>query len=110
MPELFEKSMNLGLGLLVYSREKIESFVEDMVARGQVARQDARQFAADLVKSGQQQREELNGIIRREVSSTLDRVGIARKEEALSREDIAQIVREVLAEREKAEQQSPDGE
>ena len=41
----FEKSINLGLGLLLYSREKVEEFVEELVSKGEVSKNDARQFA-----------------------------------------------------------------
>jgi polyhydroxyalkanoate synthesis regulator phasin len=41
MVNLFEKSINLGLGLFSLSREKIEKTVEELVNKGEVARKDA---------------------------------------------------------------------
>ncbi len=75
--ELLQKSVYFGLGLAAYSRDKIESLVEDMVRRGEVAQKDARQLAADLVKKGEEQREELRHLIRSEIAAALKEAGLA---------------------------------
>jgi len=75
--EFMEKSLNFGLGLAVYSREKIEEMVEDMVRRGEVAQKDARQFAGDLVKKGEEQRNEMRRMIREEVAAALKEACVA---------------------------------
>lgn len=85
--EFLEKSMNFGLGLAAYSREKIEDMVEDMVKRGEVAQKDARQLAADMVKKGEEQREDLKKMVRDEVSTVLDKMDLARKSDI--REQVA---------------------
>jgi len=56
MSNAFEKSINLGLGLLLYSREKVEEFVEELVGKGEVSKKDARQFASELVQRGEEQK------------------------------------------------------
>ena len=38
MSNAFEKTINLGLGFLLYSREKVEEVVEELVGRGEVAK------------------------------------------------------------------------
>ena len=98
MKELLEKSIQFGVGLFAFSKEKVEEFVDDMVGRGEIASKDARQFANDLVKKGEEQKKAVEGLIRNEVSKALDSLSIARKEDMVSRDDIKDIVREVLAE------------
>ena len=71
MSNLFEKSINMGFGLFAYSREKIESMVEELVNKGEIARKDAQKFASDLIKKGEEQREELLNVFKSE--------GISRK-------------------------------
>jgi polyhydroxyalkanoate synthesis regulator phasin len=94
MSNAFEKSTNLGLGLLLYSREKVEKFVEELVDKGDVAKKDARQFAAELVQRGEEQQEELKKLIRGEVAKALDFANVAKKEDVATKDEIAEIVRE----------------
>lgn len=98
MSNSFEKSVNLGLGLLLYSREKVEEFVEELVGKGEVAKKDARQFAAELTQRGEEQREELKNLIQGEVTKALDHVNLAKKEDLVTKEDITEIVREQVRE------------
>lgn len=94
MSNSFEKSVNLGLGLLLYSREKVEEFVEELVGKGEVAKKDARQFAAELTQKGEEQREQLKKLISVEVTKALGHVNVAKKEDLVTKEEITEIVRE----------------
>jgi polyhydroxyalkanoate synthesis regulator phasin len=96
MLNLLERSMNLGLGLFAYSREKIEAVVDELVNKGEVSRKDAQKLVSELVIKGKEQREELKKLIKDEVKESLDYVNIARKEDLLTKDDIKNIVREQL--------------
>ena len=90
----FENVLNLGLGLILYSSEKIEDMVEELVSKGEVAKKDARQFAAELTKRGEEQREELKKLISEEVTKALGHVNVVKKEDLVTKEEITEIVRE----------------
>lgn len=92
LKEFLEKSMNFGLGLAAYSREKIEELVEDMVKRGEVAQKDARSLAADLVKKGEEQRDDLKKMVADEVTAVLDKMDLARKSDI--REQVAAALKD----------------
>jgi len=98
MADLFDRAFNLGLGLYIYSREKIEAFVEDMVEKGEVAKKDARQLASDLVKKGEEQRAQVSSLIRQEVDRAISYANLARKSDIVSREEIRAIVEEAFRE------------
>ncbi len=87
-----KKTLDFGLGLALFSKEKIEAMVEDMVNRGEVARKDARKLADDLVEKGVEGREEIRRLISDEVHKTLSHLGLTN--EAARREEIARIVHE----------------
>jgi polyhydroxyalkanoate synthesis regulator phasin len=73
MSNAFEKSINLGLGLLLYSREKVEEFVEELVGKGGGYRKKTPvNFASELVQRGEEQREELKKLIQTKVAKALD--------------------------------------
>ncbi|MFA5383236.1 MAG: hypothetical protein WC364_00960 [Eubacteriales bacterium] len=94
MSNAFEKSINIGLGLLLYSREKVEELVEELVGKGEVAKKDARQFAGELMQRGEEQREELKKLIQNEVIKALDHVDVAQKGDLVTKDEIREIVRE----------------
>lgn len=94
MTDLFEKSINLGLGLFMYSREKVEDFVDELVNKGDIAKKDARQFAGELIQKAEEQREELKKLIKDEVGKALDYTNVAKKEDIVSKDEIRDIVRE----------------
>ena len=96
MTNAFEKSVNLGLGLLLYSREKVEEFVEELVSKGEVSKKDAQQFAGDIVRRGEEQREELKKLIQGEVEKALRQTNLAQKEDTVSQEELRRIVREEI--------------
>ena len=96
MLNAFEKSINLGLGLLLYSREKVEEFVEELVSKGEVSKKDARQFAGELVRRGEEQRDELKKLIQSEVTEALKLTNLAQREDIVSKDELRNIVREEI--------------
>ena len=102
MANIIEDSINFGMGLFAYSREKIEELVEKMVAKGEVQRKDAESFAADLIKKGEMQREELSRMVKDEVRRTLQDIGLTQ-DARLTKDDIRAVIREELAAKKDAE-------
>lgn len=98
MTDLFEKSINLGLGLFMYSRERVEDFVDELVNKGDIAKKDARQFAGELIQKGEEQREELKKLIKDEVEKALNYANVAKKEDLVSKDEIRDVVREQIKE------------
>lgn len=96
MTDLFEKSINLGLGLFLYSREKVEELVDGLVSKGEVAQKDARRVAAELIQKGREQREEVEKLVRDEVAKALDHGDVARKADVVTRDEIREIVGEEI--------------
>jgi len=94
MSNAFDKTINLGLGLLQYSRKKVDEVVKELVDKGEVAQKDARQFASGLMQRGEEQRGELKKLIQSEVTKALDHVNVARKEDLVTKDEIREIVRE----------------
>ena len=73
--DFFEKSLNFGLGLAGYSKEKIEKLVDEMVQRGELKRQEAQEFTEELIKKGAVQQELAREWIKEEVAKVLKDFG-----------------------------------
>lgn len=80
----------------MYSWEKVEELVEELVNNGEIAKKDARQFAGELVQRGEEQREELKKLIQGEVIIALDHVNVAKKDDLVTKNEIRDIVREQI--------------
>jgi polyhydroxyalkanoate synthesis regulator phasin len=103
--DFIEKTMNFGLGIAAWSREKIEALVEEMVQKGEIAGKDARKFAADLIKKGEDQRIELRKLVQDEITAVLDKMDLVRKQDV--REQIAAALRDAGLVSESADTDSP---
>lgn len=96
MLDIFEKSINMGIGLFSYSKEKVEEIVDELVKKGDISQYDAKGMVNDLVKRGENQREQMRNIIRDEVIKALDSVNIARKEDLISKGELRNIIKEEI--------------
>lgn len=91
--KLLSDSIDLALGLLAMSREKIEGVVENLVQRGEVSKRDAQTLVSDLVTRGEQQRESVKALVEQEVLKSVSGLGLARKDDVPTKEQIESIVR-----------------
>ncbi len=101
MDDLFDRTVNFGLGLFDYTREQVEKAVEDMVKRGEVHRKDAQGLVGQIVKRGDEQRKAVEKLVRDEVDKALgktaDALHVARKEDVIGAAELRRIVREEIA-------------
>ena len=61
MKETLEKILDLGIGTIAYSKDKITDFVNDLVDRGEIQKEEAAAVVAELVDRGKQENEKRNG-------------------------------------------------
>lgn len=88
MKEQIDKAINFGVGIFAYSKEKIESLVEDMVERGEVKKEEASKVVDDLVQKGQDQRNKMNNYIDEQLAE--------KTANFATKDDVRQIIREEL--------------
>jgi polyhydroxyalkanoate synthesis regulator phasin len=96
MAGVFDKSINIGFGLISYSREKIEEVVDELVNKGEVSRKDAKDMVNDLLKRGEVQRDEFKKMIGDVIQEILEQKDVAHKADLLSVDDIKKVMREEL--------------
>ncbi len=48
MEDFLKKTLNFGLGLFDYTKEKVENLVEEMVKRGELSKQESSQAVEEL--------------------------------------------------------------
>ena len=81
MKDIIEKSINLGLGIAATTKEKVENLVDEMIAKGQLQKQEksaaVKEILNKLEKSEAQFKEKTKAV----VTETVNNFGFATKKE-----------------------------
>lgn len=78
---MLRKAMLLGLGVLTMTKEALEKAVDELVKKGEVSQDEAKEALQELWDKGQQGREHLTKLIREQVDSALRTfTGVSREE------------------------------
>jgi len=95
--ELFERSIELGLGAAMLTAESAQRLVGDMVKHGEVTREESMSLMDRLVVLGREQREQLRDTIEKTTERVMERMNLARQDEvAALRQRIDDLERIVM--------------
>jgi polyhydroxyalkanoate synthesis regulator phasin len=78
MEELWRKAKLFGLGVLDFTREKVEDLVEDMVKRGELSEQETPQAVAEIMKKAASEQEAFMDKLKTVVEKVISSAGLAR--------------------------------
>jgi polyhydroxyalkanoate synthesis regulator phasin len=81
MNEMMKKALSLGVGVTLASKERMESFVEEMVKKGELAPNDSKEWISSLMEKGEKERQEWMGIIREQLQKLLLELNVAAKQD-----------------------------
>lgn len=81
MNELIKNAFSLGLGITVATKDKLESFVNDLVAKGEVAPDESKELVARLIKRGEEQQDDLKRIVRAQLLKMLGELHVATEDD-----------------------------
>jgi len=98
MRTMFERSVLAGIGFLSMTHEKAQKIVDELIQRGEVQKDEAKDWVERLVQRGDEERQSLRKLIHDEVKSSLDELGLATKQDL---QDLASKI-ETLDKQEKA--------
>lgn len=77
MFDFFERGFLATVGALSLSREKIQETVDQLVARGELNTDEAKQLVEKMIKRGQEERETIRGLVRQEVQKVIGELDLA---------------------------------
>lgn len=81
MRTLFEQSILAGIGLLSMTHEKAQKIVDELIQRGEVHKDEAKNWVESLVQRGDEERKSLRKLIHDEVKNTLAELGLVTKQD-----------------------------
>jgi len=76
MKDFVKKSMLFGVGLAMATKEKIETVVDDMIARGEMSEKEGRETVHALVEKSDEVKKELVEKVEKMVQDTLRRLNV----------------------------------
>ncbi|MCK4518602.1 MAG: polyhydroxyalkanoate synthesis regulator [Candidatus Omnitrophica bacterium] len=81
MRDFLEKAMNLGLGALVVTREKVEAVVDELVKKGEVGQEEGDKLVKELVDKGKEGKEEIEAQIEKMIKAIFEKLDLPTRKE-----------------------------
>lgn len=81
MSDLLKKAISLGWGLTIVSKEKVESIVDELVRRGELAPSESKQFVERLIDKGAEEQERFKELVNEQVRAVMQGMGLATVKE-----------------------------
>ena len=81
MKDIIEKSINLGLGIAATTKEKVNSLVDELIAKGQLEKQEKSKTVNEILVKLEKSETEFKEKSRAVVNDTLNNIGFATKKD-----------------------------
>ncbi|RLJ05400.1 MAG: polyhydroxyalkanoate synthesis regulator [Candidatus Aenigmatarchaeota archaeon] len=81
MKDFLKKAVNLGLGGLLVTKEKVEAIVSELVKEGEVRQEEAKKLVEELLKKGDEGKKEIGGQIEKLVRNIVAKLDLPSRKE-----------------------------
>ncbi|WP_075980006.1 phasin family protein [Bacillus massilinigeriensis] len=81
MKNIFDQMISLGLGAAVASKEQIEKFVNDLVAKGELSKTESKEMVDRFIEKGEAAKKDLDEIVKTKVQQALKELNLVTIEE-----------------------------
>jgi len=81
MKDIIEKTINLGLGIAATTKEKVESRVDELIKKGQLAKENRSKAVNELLDTVEKKEKEFEEKVSATVNETINNFGFATRKE-----------------------------
>jgi polyhydroxyalkanoate synthesis regulator phasin len=78
MEDIWRKAKHFGLGVLDFTKEKVESLVSEMVKRGELSEPETPQAVAEIMEKAQAEQEAFKETLKNMIEKSISAMGLAR--------------------------------
>ena len=78
MEDIWRKAKHFGLGVVDFTREKVEALVNDMVKRGELSEDETSQAVAEIMAKAKSEQDALLEKLKPMVDKAISQAGLAR--------------------------------
>jgi len=103
--DLFEKTVDLGLGAALLIKEAAANLVDDLVKRGSMSKDEGQKMLSQMLEKGKEQKTKMEGLVHQTVDKMLGQADLARQS---SIEALERRVTELERELKRAQQAMPE--
>ncbi len=79
--DMFDRFINMGIGMFSLTRERAQSYIDEMVERGEIKREDAKDSVDQIIRKGEEQRAELSQAMQDEFDKWRSKFGVVTRTE-----------------------------
>lgn len=79
--DTIRKALLLGIGTIALTKEKLEHFVDQAVARGEMSREEGKSFVQEALQKADEQKQWLSNKVKDETHKRLNEAGFSSKDE-----------------------------
>lgn len=79
--DLLARSIDLGIGAVMLTKEAAQKAIDELVAKGDVSRQEGKQLLERMIERGKEQKERLEKLVGETVDKALQKTDLARGSE-----------------------------
>jgi polyhydroxyalkanoate synthesis regulator phasin len=87
MEDLFKKTISFGIGLFDYTKEKVETLVEEMVRRGDLNKQDSSKVVEELWEKAEKEQSAFWNKVKTYINSIINEMPLVRRSELKALEE-----------------------
>ncbi len=77
--ELLDKTVELGLGAALLTRETATKLVDDLIQRGEVTKDEGKKMVTDMLEKGKHQKVKMEDFIAEIAQRVMDKADVARR-------------------------------
>ena len=77
--ELLEKTIEVGLGAALLTKESATKLVDELIQRGEVTKGESKKLIAEILDKGKQQKQRMEEFVGEVVQRAMDRADVARR-------------------------------
>lgn len=79
--DALKKTLLASLGVVAFTRDKLQAIVKDLVDRGELTSEQGRKLLEELVERGRRENEEISDLLAREMQHVLERLPFVSRTE-----------------------------
>lgn len=77
--ELLDKSLEVGLGAIVLTKQSVSKLIDELVAKGSLGREEAKKVVAQMLERGREERAQVESLMTQVAEKVIERAGLARR-------------------------------
>ncbi|MFT8321502.1 MAG: hypothetical protein ABF649_11395 [Bacillus sp. (in: firmicutes)] len=81
MKNTINQFISLGLGVAAASKEQVEKLVNELVAKGEISKNESKDMVNQLLEKGQQAKKDMDAVIKTKVQQALKELDVVTIEE-----------------------------